>query len=140
MLRERGGVDVLLISVSEPDAHGYCSMGPGIDHLPAFRDSAKLVIAQMNRNLPRVMGDSFIHLRDIDILVEEDRPMPTLTPPTITEVEQKIGEYCASLVQDGDTIQLGIGGIPDAVVTFLKDKKDLGLHTEMAGGWHYRPD
>lgn len=132
MLRERGGVDVLLISVSEPDAHGYCSMGPGIDHLPAFRDSAKLVIAQMNRNLPRVMGDSFIHLRDIDILVEEDRPMPTLTPPTITEVEQKIGEYCASLVQDGDTIQLGIGGIPDAVVTFLKDKKDLGLHTEMA--------
>lgn len=69
MLRERGGVDVLLISVSEPDAHGYCSMGPGIDHLPAFRDSAKLVIAQMNRNLPRVMGDSFIHLRDIDIIV-----------------------------------------------------------------------
>ena len=132
MLRERGGVDVLLISVSEPDAHGYCSMGPGIDHLPAFRDSAKLVIAQMNRNLPRVMGDSFIHLRDIDIIVEEDRPMPTLAPPTITEVEQKIGEYCASLVQDGDTIQLGIGGIPDAVVTFLKDKKDLGLHTEMA--------
>ena len=58
--------------------------------------------------------------------------MPTLAPPTITEVEQKIGEYCASLVQDGDTIQLGIGGIPDAVVTFLKDKKDLGLHTEMA--------
>ena len=110
----------------------YCSMGPGIDHLPAFRDSAKLVIAQMNRNLPRVMGDSFIHLRDIDIIVEEDRPMPTLAPPTITEVEQKIGEYCASLVQDGDTIQLGIGGIPDAVVTFLKDKKDLGLHTEMA--------
>ena len=113
MLRERGGVDVLLISVSEPDAHGYCSMGPGIDHLPAFRDSAKLVIAQMNRNLPRVMGDSFIHLRDIDIIVEEDRPMPTLAPPTITEVEQKIGEYCASLVQDGDTIQLGIGGIPE---------------------------
>lgn len=58
--------------------------------------------------------------------------MPTLAPPTITEVEQKIGEYCASLVQDGDTIQLGIGGIPDAVVTFLKDKKDLGLHAEMA--------
>ena len=64
------------------------------------------------RNLPRVMGDSFIHLRDIDIIVEEDRPMLTLAPPTITEVEQKIGEYCASLVQDGDTIQLGIGGIP----------------------------
>lgn len=132
MLMERGGVDVLLISVSEPDEHGYCSMGVGIDHLPAFRDSAKLVIAQMNKNMPRVMGDSFIHLRDIDIIVEEDTPMPILTPPTITDVERKIGEYCASLVNDGDTLQLGIGGIPDAVVTFLKDKKDLGLHTEMA--------
>ncbi len=132
MLGERGGIDVLLISISEPDEHGYCSMGPGIDHLPAFRDSARLVIAQMNRSLPRVMGDSFIHLRDIDIIVEENRPMPILVSPVITEVERKIGEYCASLVRDGDTVQLGIGGIPDAVVTFLKDKKDLGLHTEMA--------
>ena len=132
MLQERGGVDVLLISVSEPDEHGYCSMGLGIDHLPAFKDSAKLVIAQMNKNMPRVMGDSFIHLRDIDIIVEEDTALPILTPPVITDVERKIGEYCASLVKDGDTLQLGIGGIPDAVVTFLKDKKDLGLHTEMA--------
>ncbi|MGN1230455.1 MAG: acetyl-CoA hydrolase/transferase family protein [Anaerotignum sp.] len=132
MLQERGGIDVLLISVSEPDEHGYCSMGLGIDHLPAFKDSAKLVIAQMNKNMPRVMGDSFIHLRDIDIIVEEDTALPILTPPVITDVERKIGEYCASLVKDGDTLQLGIGGIPDAVVTFLKDKKDLGLHTEMA--------
>lgn len=132
MLMERGGVDVLLISISEPDEHGYCSMGLGIDHLPTFRDSAKLIIAQMNKNMPRVMGDSFIHLRDIDIIVEEDTPLPILTPPVITDVERKIGEYCASLVHDGDTLQLGIGGIPDAVVTFLKDKKDLGLHTEMA--------
>ena len=132
MLQERGGVDVLLISVSEPDQHGYCSMGLGIDHLPAFKDSARLVIAQMNKNMPRVMGDSFIHLRDIDIIVEEDTALPILASPTITDVERKIGEYCASLVKDGDTLQLGIGGIPDAVVTFLKDKKDLGLHTEMA--------
>lgn len=132
MLEARGGLDVLMISISEPDAHGWCSMGPCIDHLPWAKENAKLIIAQMNRNLPRVMGDAFIHLRDIDIIVEEDREMPTLTPPTITEVERKIGEYCASLVQDGDTLQLGIGGIPDAVVTFLKDKKDLGLHTEMA--------
>ncbi len=132
LLEARGGVDVLLISVSEPDAHGYCSMGMGIDHLPRFRDQARLVIAQMNRNLPRVMGDSFIHLRDIDIIVEEDRPILELPPVAISETERKIGEYCASLVEDGDTLQLGIGGIPDAVVTFLKEKKDLGLHTEMA--------
>lgn len=132
MLEARGGLDVLMISISEPDEHGWCSMGTCIDHLPWARDNAKLVIAQLNKNLPRVMGDAFIHLRDIDIIVEEDRPMPTLTPPVITDVEKKIGEYCASLVNDGDTLQLGIGGIPDAVVTFLKDKKDLGLHTEMA--------
>lgn len=132
MLEERGGIDVLLISISAPDQHGYCSMGTGIDHLPYAKDRAGLVIAQMNRNLPRVMGDSFIHLRDIDIIVEEDRLMPELPPVPITEVERKIGENCASLVKDGDTLQLGIGGIPDAVVTFLKDKKDLGLHTEMA--------
>ena len=132
LLDARGGVDVLLISVSEPDEHGYCSMGLGIDHLPRFKDKARLIIAQMNKNLPRVMGESFIHLRDIDIIVEEDRPILELPSVVITEVERKIGEYCASLVNDGDTLQLGIGGIPDAVVTFLKDKKDLGLHTEMA--------
>lgn len=132
LLDARGGVDVLLISVSTPDEHGYCSMGMGIDILPRFKDKARLVIAQMNHNLPRVMGESFIHLRDIDVIVEEDRPIPELPPVPITEVERKIGEYCASLVKDGDTLQLGIGGIPDAVVTFLKDKKDLGLHTEMA--------
>ena len=132
MLTERGGLDVLLLSISEPDEHGYCSMGLGIDHLPWAKDNAKLIIAQMNKNMPRVMGDSFIHLRDIDIIVEEDTALPILNPPVITDVERKIGEYCASLVKDGDTLQLGIGGIPDAVVTFLKDKKDLGLHTEMA--------
>lgn len=132
MLEARGGLDVVLMSISEPDEHGWCSMGTCIEHLPWARDNAKLIIAQMNKKTPRVMGDSFIHLRDIDIIVEEDQELPILPPPEITEVEKKIGEYCASLVNDGDTLQLGIGGIPDAVVTFLKDKKDLGLHTEMA--------
>ena len=132
IIRQRGGLDVILISISEPDQHGYCSMGMGIDHMIAAKDEAKLVIAQLNRNLPRVMGNSFIHLSEIDIIVEENRPIPELPPMAITEVERKIGENCASLVKDGDTLQLGIGGIPDAVVTFLKDKQDLGLHTEMA--------
>lgn len=132
MLEARGGLDVVMISISEPDEHGWCSMGTCIDHLPWARDNAKLIIAQLNKKTPRVMGDSFIHLRDIDIIVEEDRDLPILPPPAITDVEKKIGEFCASLVNDGDTLQLGIGGIPDAVVTFLGDKKDLGLHTEMA--------
>lgn len=132
MLRARGGLDVLLISVTPPDKHGYCSMGMGIDHLPELKDDAKLVIAQVNPSLPRVMGNSFIHVSEIDYLVEADRPIPELPPAKITEVERKIGEYCASLVKDGDTLQLGIGGIPDAVVTFLTEKNDLGLHTEMA--------
>ncbi|MBR4283338.1 MAG: acetyl-CoA hydrolase/transferase family protein [Anaerotignum sp.] len=132
MVLSRGGVDVMMISISEPDKHGFCSIGPGVDHIPTMKNHAKLIIAQMNKNLPRVMGNSFVHLRDVDIIVEEDRPIPTLPGAEITDVERKIGEYCASLVNDGDTLQLGIGGIPDAVVTFLKDKKDLGLHTEMA--------
>lgn len=132
IIRARGGLDAILISVSEPDRHGYCSMGTGIDHMVAAKDEAKLVIAQVNRNLPRVMGNSFIHLNEIDIMVEEDRPMPELLPMPITEVEREIGKNCASLVKDGDTLQLGIGGIPDAVVTFLTEKQDLGLHTEMA--------
>ncbi len=132
MIEARGGLDVVLISISEPDQHGWCSMGTCIDHLPWAKENAKLIIAQMNKKMPRVMGDSFIHLRDIDIIVEEDREIPILPPPAITEIEEKIGAHCASLVKDGDTLQLGIGAIPDAVVTFLKDKKDLGLHTEMA--------
>lgn len=132
MLQARGGVDVLLISISQPDQHGYCSMGTGIDHLPLIKDEARLIIAQLNPSLPRVMGNSFIHLREIDYIVEEDRPIAELPPVMITEVERRIGENCASLVQDGDTLQLGIGGIPDAVVTFLTEKNDLGLHTEMA--------
>lgn len=132
MLQSRGGLDAVLITISEPDEHGWCSMGTCIDHLPWATENAKLVLAQLNRKMPRIMGDSFIHLRDIDIIVEEDREIPILPPPTITEIEEKIGAHCASLVRDGDTLQLGIGAIPDAVVTFLKDKKDLGLHTEMA--------
>ena len=132
MLRARGGIDVLLISVTPPDKHGYCSMGMGIDHIPDIKDETKLIIAQVNPALPRVMGNSFIHVSEIDYLVEAERQIPELAPVEITEVEKQIGAYCASLIQDGDTLQLGIGGIPDAVVTFLKEKNDLGLHTEMA--------
>ena len=132
LFREEMPVDVALIMVSAPDAHGYCSFGPSCDYTKPVAQCAKLVIAQVNHHLPRAMGDNFIHVNDIDFLVECDAPMAQLAPAAIGEKERKIGEYCASLIKDGDTLQLGIGSIPESVLLFLKDRKDLGLHTEMA--------
>ncbi len=124
-------VDVSLIQVSEPDEHGYCSYGLSNDYTKGATESAKLVIAEINPNMPRTLGDNFIHLDEIDYIVENDRPLIELKPPTITDIEKAIGENCAKLVEDGSTLQLGIGAIPDAVLLFLKDKKDLGIHSEM---------
>lgn len=124
-------VDVALIQVSPPDDHGYCSYGINCDYTKPAAESAELVIAQVNKNMPRTLGDSFIHVNDIDFIVESDNELIELMPPKIGEVEQKIGEYCASLVEDGSTLQLGIGAIPDAVLSMLTEKKDLGVHSEM---------
>ncbi|MBP2033773.1 4-hydroxybutyrate CoA-transferase [Clostridium algifaecis] len=124
-------VDVALIQVSEPDEHGYCSFGVSNDYTKPAAESAKLVIAEVNKNMPRTLGDSFIHVSDIDYMVEVSHPIIELKPPKIGEVEKAIGKYCASLIEDGSTLQLGIGAIPDAVLLFLKDKKDLGIHSEM---------
>ncbi|WPC42411.1 acetyl-CoA hydrolase/transferase family protein [Clostridium sp. JS66] len=124
-------VDVALIQVSKPDEHGYCSFGVSNDYTKPAADCANIVIAEVNENMPRTMGDSFIHVSDIDYIVETSHPIIELNPPRIGEVEKAIGKYCASLVEDGSTLQLGIGAIPDAVLLFLKDKKDLGIHSEM---------
>ncbi len=124
-------VDVALINVSLPDENGYCSFGVSGDYTKPAAEAAKLVIAQVNKYMPRTLGDCFIHISDIDIIVEKDEPIPELAPPKIGDVEKAIGEFCASLINDGDTLQLGIGAIPDAVLLFLKDKKDLGIHSEM---------
>lgn len=124
-------VDVALIQVSEPDEHGYCSFGVSCDYTKAAAEQAKLVIAQINGKMPRVLGDNFIHIRDIDYAVAEETGLIQLPPPKIGDVQKKIGENIASLVKDGDCLQLGIGAIPDAVLLFLKDKKDLGIHSEM---------
>lgn len=124
-------VDVVLLQVSEPDAHGYCSFGISCDYTKPAADCAKIKIAQINKNMPRVMGDNFIHISELDHIVPEDTPLIQLQPPEIGEVQKKIGENIASLVKDGDCLQLGIGAIPDAVLLFLKDKKDLGIHSEM---------
>lgn len=124
-------VDVVLIQVSKPDKHGYCSFGVSNDYTKPATDCAKMVIAEVNENMPRVLGDSFIHISDIDYIVETSYPIMELKQPKIGKIEEAIGEYCASLIEDGSTLQLGIGAIPDAVLLFLKDKKDLGIHSEM---------
>jgi 4-hydroxybutyrate CoA-transferase len=131
LLRTTLHPDTAMISVSPPDEHGYCSLGVSVDYTKAAAESADVVIAQVNKNMPRTFGDCFIHVSALDYIVEADVPMIELPPPEITDVEKGIGKNCASLINDGDTLQLGIGAIPDAVLLFLKDKKDLGIHSEM---------
>jgi len=123
--------NVVLLHLSPPDEHGYCSYGISVDYTKPAAACADLRIAQINRNMPRVMGDSYIHVSELDYIVETDVPLLELQPPKISTVERAIGEHCASLVRDGDTLQLGIGAIPDAVLQFLGEKKDLGIHSEM---------
>lgn len=124
-------VDVAVIQVSPPDKKGYVSCGVSVDYtLPAAR-CAKRVIAQVNRCMPRTLGDTALHVSEVDAFVEIDHPVLELGLPHIGETEKDIGENCAKLIEDGDTLQLGIGAIPDAVLLFLKNKKDLGIHSEM---------
>lgn len=124
-------VDAAVIQVSPPDRHGYVSCGVSVDYtLPAAK-CAKTVIAQVNRRMPRTLSDTCLHVSEIDCFVEIDHPVLEIPLPKIGEAEKAIGENCAKLVRDGDTLQLGIGAIPDAVLLFLKDKKDLGIHSEM---------
>ena len=123
-------VDVTLMQVSPPDAEGFCSLGVSVDYTLASARSDRVTIAQMNRFMPRTMGET-IHLDEIDCIVEKDEPIIELKPPVIGDKEKAIGENVAKLIEDGSTLQLGIGAIPDAVLLFLKDKKDLGIHSEM---------
>ena len=131
LLRNDMHVNAVLMQVSAPDEHGYCSLGVSCDYTKAAAECADIRIAQVNANMPRVLGDNFIHISKLDYIVPEDTELIELQPPKIGEVQKKIGENIASLVKDGDCLQLGIGAIPDAVLMFLKDKKDLGIHSEM---------
>ena len=124
-------VDAAVVQVSEPDVQGYCSFGVSCDYTKAAAEKAQVVIAEMNAQMPRVGGDNRIHLSRLHRIVRVSRPLFELPAPRITEVEQGIGRNCASLIGDGDTLQLGIGAIPDAVLLFLDGKRDLGIHTEM---------
>lgn len=130
LFRESMKVDVALVHLSMPDAHGYCSFGVSVDYTKSAADHARIVIAQVNPQMPRTLGNA-IHVSEIDYIVESDVPLIEVLPAPIGAVELAIGAHCASLVRDGDTLQLGIGAIPDAVLTCLKDRKDLGVHSEM---------
>ena len=123
--------DVVLIHVSPPDKHGFCSYGISVDYTKPAAQVAKTVVAQVNPNMPRTHGDSFIHVGEIDFVIESQQEIIELQPPRIGPVEEAIGKHIAGLVEDGSCLQLGIGGIPDAVLLFLHEKNDLGIHSEM---------
>ena len=124
-------VDVAVIQVSYPDSEGNCSFGLSCDYTKAAAEKARLVIAEMNENMPYVEGDNKIHISRLDYIIPTNLALPEIPLPKITDVEKAIGRNCASLIEDGSTLQLGIGAIPDAVLLFMGDKKDLGIHTEM---------
>lgn len=124
-------LDVALIQVTPPDARGMCSLGVSVDVVKSATENASLVIAEVNPNMPRTHGESNIHVFDLDVLVPVEAPLLEVPPLPITDDTRQIGEYLAALIDDGSTIELGIGRIPQALFEFLKEKKDLGIHTEM---------
>jgi len=124
-------IDVALICVSPPDDHGYCSYGVSTDIVKPAAESAKFVVAEINSTMPRTLGDCFIHVRDIDLMVAGDRPILEAVPAEPDAVAKGIARSIANLIEDGATLQLGIGTIPDAVLHFLHNFKNLGIHTEM---------
>jgi 4-hydroxybutyrate CoA-transferase len=124
-------VDVAMVTVSPPDKNGFCSLGISVDWTKKGFESAKIRIAEVNPNMPRLHGDSFVHVSQIDYVVEVDLPLHELNKKKMTEVEEKIGRNVARLIDDECCLQLGIGGIPDAVLANLANFKDLGIHSEM---------
>ncbi len=124
-------IDVALIQVSPPDRHGYCSYGVSTDVVKPATEAANLVIAEVNEQMPRTLGDSFLHVDDIDFLVPVDYPILETEVGVADETARNIGKYIANLIEDGSTLQMGIGTIPDSVLYYLRDKRDLGIHTEM---------
>ncbi|MBT8188628.1 MAG: acetyl-CoA hydrolase/transferase family protein [Croceitalea sp.] len=124
-------LDVAFVQVSPPDKHGYCSLGVSVDvALPAVR-TAKKIVAQINPHVPRTHGTGIVHVDDIECAIEVDRPIHEHTPVPISEMEHRIGAHVASLIEDGATLQMGIGNIPNATLANLNNHKRLGIHTEM---------
>ena len=133
VLFERGlmPLDTVFVNATPPDAHGFCSLGTSVEAMHAAIRAAKTVVAQFNRAMPRTLGESFIHVSQVDLAIEVDVPPYEYRLGEIGDVERRIGGFVADLVPDGATIQLGIGGIPAATAIELRGKRDLGVHTEM---------
>jgi len=124
-------LDVAFIQVSPPDEHGFCSFGVEVGVTKPAAQAARVVVAEVNRQMPRVLGDSFIHVSKLDAIVEVDYPLPEAPQGTYSPEQARIGEFIAEMIPDGATLQLGIGSIPDAVLANLGDRRDLGIHTEL---------
>lgn len=131
LFRERVPIDWALIQVSPPDRHGYCTVGVAADVVVSAMRNARHVVAEINSNMPRTWGDTLIHVSELHAAVEVDTPIPELAVEPIDDVSRDIGERVAALIQDGDCLQLGIGGIPNAVLSALRHHQRLGVHTEM---------
>ena len=124
-------IDVAFIQVSPPDSHGYCSFGVGVDITLTAAKYARKVVAQVNAQMPRTYGDSFIHVSQIDSIVELSQPLCQMHTQATSKTFQEIGAQVASLIEDGSVLQCGIGAIPDAILPALMDRKDIGIHTEL---------
>ncbi|NEX14527.1 MAG: 4-hydroxybutyrate CoA-transferase [Prosthecochloris sp.] len=124
-------LDVALVHVSPPDRHGFCSLGVSVDAARAAVHTARYVIAQVNPNMPRTHGEGLLHASTIDAMVDVDDPLPETPRHELTDIEQKIGRHIASIVEDGATLQMGIGAIPDATLAALSHHRNLGIHSEM---------
>ncbi len=124
-------LDVVIVQVSPPDKHGYCSLGTSVDIAATAVKTAKYVIAQVNPRMPRTLGDGIFRIEDFDAVVEAEQELPEIVFGDVNEIAMRIGNYCAELIDDGATLQMGIGSIPDAVLASLTNHKELGIHTEM---------
>ncbi len=131
LFRSEMPIDVALIHVSPPDEHGYCSFGIEVGVTKTAAEVAKIVIAEVNPKMPRTLGDSFIHVSKLTHIVEVEYDLAEIRPMESSALQKAIAENCASLIEDGSTIQTGIGGIPNAVLEYLDDKRNLGIHTEL---------
>ncbi len=131
LIRQSGRVDAVMFTAAPMDEHGYLNFGLGCDYTPAALELARKVIVEVNPNMPRTGGSNNIHISKVDYVVECNEPIIELPVAPITELEEKIGAHVAELIEDGSTLQVGVGGVPNAVCKFLEHKKDLGVHTEM---------
>jgi len=124
-------IDIALVQISQPDEHGFCSFGVEVGFTKPAAHAAKIIVAEINTRMPRVLGDSFIHISKLNCIVEADYALPEMTFGGFGDTQKKIGEQIAAMIPDGATLQLGIGSIPDAVLFYLKSKRDLGIHSEL---------